>query len=273
MLDRRLQMVHGTQGVSTHSMNTNKENVEPVGSSSGVSASALNRALVRSRSADNVANASSQIKKPLTNWLINWIDVRSSAAQSNATSTLVDQNSQQSQANSLNLSSDQSNQNKSMDTSVVAEQQKVPEENEATCSNPTFDDSVDQDENLSPFVSTNNDQQSIDSVNLTPPTQSSTSTTNASDSVVGANAEGKRAAKRPRSKSMYVSRDVRLRLSPPRIQQLDHPRRSNRISVPVHRYNYGMVYCSVCKKKFRQDLPMQCYAGDIVCSVECFKKG
>lgn len=78
---------------------------------------------------------------------------------------------------------------------------------------------------------------------------------------------GKRNA---RSKSMYDNR-VHLRMSPQQETDQNPPRRSTRIKVPVHRYNYGSVFCCVCKKQFRQDIPMNLYAGDIVCSTKCFK--
>lgn len=128
-------------------------------------------------------------------------------------------------------------------------------------------------------------QESNHSASSTLATQSSKSSDSASKSLdnhanrineskVDAPKLRQRAAKRLRSKSSYGTRDVRLRLSPPRMEQLDHPRRGrlDRISIPVHRYNYGMVYCSVCKKQFRQDLPIECYAGNIICSFECFHK-
>lgn len=79
---------------------------------------------------------------------------------------------------------------------------------------------------------------------------------------------GKRSA---RSKSMYGNR-VHLRMSPQQETGQDPPRRSNRIKVPTNRFNYGTVFCCVCKKQFRQDIPLNLYTGSIVCSIECFKR-
>lgn len=49
-------------------------------------------------------------------------------------------------------------------------------------------------------------------------------------------------------------------------------RRSKRISVPVKRYNCGVVVCCVCKKKFRDDVSIEYYTDGSVCSVECLKR-
>lgn len=48
-------------------------------------------------------------------------------------------------------------------------------------------------------------------------------------------------------------------------------RRSNRISVPVRRYNVGEVTCAACARIFRT-LCLHHYEGAIVCSFDCFKK-
>lgn len=48
--------------------------------------------------------------------------------------------------------------------------------------------------------------------------------------------------------------------------------RPKRISVPVPRFNYGFVRCSVCGKSFYQDLAIEHYGGYIACSFECSKK-
>lgn len=90
--------------------------------------------------------------------------------------------------------------------------------------------------------------------------------------------------RKSRSKSLAYDRNVRInRLtlagssSNGYRQQNDEIlsplRRSSRISVPVKRYNFGVVACSVCNRKFSQDISIEHYGGDISCSFECFKKG
>lgn len=84
----------------------------------------------------------------------------------------------------------------------------------------------------------------------------------------------KLAAKRTvaRSKTIHVDRGVHLHQIPQVAASHVVIRRSTRIAVPAAPYNYGMVRCTVCKKSYRQDLPIELYGGPIVCSFACMKK-
>lgn len=170
---------------------------------------------------------------------------------------LAVQNAQQSQANLLDLSAVKSNQDISVNVPSIAEQQKVPESNETA-----HGTNVD----LSPTVSIYNGQRSIYSTNVSLKTQASSNI----HSVVraeknqtrkmGTSNVARKAAKRPRSKSMSaamnVSRDVRLRLSPTKVQQQNEPgRRLTRISVPVRPFNYGMVLLQCLQETFSHKPP------------------
>ncbi|XP_031639175.1 uncharacterized protein LOC116351234 [Contarinia nasturtii] len=66
---------------------------------------------------------------------------------------------------------------------------------------------------------------------------------------------------------------VHLAMSPP-IDTPDTKRRSKRIAVPVERYNYGKIVCSVCGKSFSGGhIPIQFYDGyEFACSFECAKE-
>lgn len=74
-----------------------------------------------------------------------------------------------------------------------------------------------------------------------------------------------------RAKSIHIDRNIRLGQLKGTNCQVES-RRSQRISVPVAHFNYGLVRCCVCKKSFRQDIPIELYAGKIVCSFECAKR-
>lgn len=85
--------------------------------------------------------------------------------------------------------------------------------------------------------------------------------------------------RKSRAKSVDYDRNVRinrLKLGGSSSIGLRQPkygilRRSSRIAIPVKRYNFGVVQCCVCKRKFSQDIPIEHYGGEILCSVECFK--
>lgn len=47
---------------------------------------------------------------------------------------------------------------------------------------------------------------------------------------------------------------------------------SKRVSVPVKKFNFGEVVCSVCFKRFRDNIAIEFYDGPIICSTECFKE-
>lgn len=147
------------------------------------------------------------------------------------------------------IATTQQNQDNPMDVSLVVQQMDVLEANVTV--------------NYGPIVD-NSDEGNID-LSANNPVRKSADLVNVSNAVIDVNVEknqpnemnsskvalvnlcssaGKSAAKRPRSDSLYVNRDIRLRLNPPRLRQLDQPRRPVRISVPVHRYNFGMVQCS-----------------------------
>lgn len=321
MINRNLRKVHNTHAVSTPPLQANKENVKPkhvVASSSAVLSStstATIQNLAQSCSTGGDGNAH-QTVKPVSKWLINWID-RNSTAQAN-------ENTQQPQVKSSNLLSTDQNQPNSSELSVTAPEEVAVTENDVSS---LASASGVSNKNTNPVVERNayaqadeNVQQSqCDSFDLSLVEQNQSNSTelsftapeavavpeantpenldnendvssiasasgvsnNNTNPAVGRNANEKVATailhvskqpkKRSRTKSMYASRDVRLGLDPPTTETLDQSRRAKRTVVPVHRYNYGIVSCTICHKKFRQDIPLDCYAGDIVCSFECFK--
>lgn len=55
-------------------------------------------------------------------------------------------------------------------------------------------------------------------------------------------------------------------------QEDEFVRKSERISIPVKRYNVGEVECFVCKKKFREDVSIEFYERNIACSFACFRQ-
>lgn len=75
-----------------------------------------------------------------------------------------------------------------------------------------------------------------------------------------------------RSKSIHADQRVRLRLDPPSQSDTMVMNRQKRISVPVARYNYGSVRCCVCHKPFYQDISIQHYSGNVICSFECHRR-
>lgn len=75
-----------------------------------------------------------------------------------------------------------------------------------------------------------------------------------------------------RSKSMVYDRNVQIGGKPSEENNGIILRRSTRNSVPVKHFNYGAVKCFVCKKIFREDVSIEYYSGNIVCSFECFNK-
>lgn len=59
------------------------------------------------------------------------------------------------------------------------------------------------------------------------------------------------------------SYDRNIRISRPQRKpaNIEPARRSQRVSVPVKRYNCGVVTCCVCMKRFRDDFPIEHYDG------------
>lgn len=71
---------------------------------------------------------------------------------------------------------------------------------------------------------------------------------------------------------MAYDRNVRMGQQPSEENNEMVLRRTTRNSVPVKNFNYGAVKCFVCKKTFREDVSIEYYSGNIVCSFECFRK-
>lgn len=98
---------------------------------------------------------------------------------------------------------------------------------------------------------------------------------------------GPRAALCNRSKSMHVdriqpgrrqrrvqsARNIRIARESGDFPEYLVPRyRLRRVSTPIKPYNIAEVKCFVCKKKFRQDVALEHYAGNFACSFICFRK-
>lgn len=80
---------------------------------------------------------------------------------------------------------------------------------------------------------------------------------------------GRRTQRRARShynKNVRIKRGEELPNNTNRII-----RRSGRISKTVQRYNIGEIVCFICKKKYRADISIDHYDGNIACSLKCFK--
>lgn len=289
MIDRRLRPVFGTQTVSTASLQTNKENVKPkdvvgndesVASSSGVSVSNSNATNRRSahHSTDGVLGGPGNAQsKPLTTWLINWLDRNSNAHQADATNVLNndldDSSNPTAQKNELNLSLDTVPEEDNTPADLANEfdtpENVIISETNATNTTASSESIVTAPgkrvRSKSMHVTHEENQSDFSLVSASKANAIARKNSNATvDPVI----VHPRPGKRGRSKSMHV----RLHLDP----ATDPPtqlRRSNRISVPVHRYNCGIVYCAICRKQFRQDIQAaDCYNGAIVCSIKCFKR-
>lgn len=83
---------------------------------------------------------------------------------------------------------------------------------------------------------------------------------------------GRRTQRRARSlydRNVRINRDDQFEIANEATNRII--RRSDRVSKPVNRMNICEIVCSVCKKKYRADIPLKFTLERIACSFSCLR--